>query len=203
MTVPKTYWTDLAGREPSEVCSLAGCSLCASGAILVPFLDTRLVVDLKRRGIFRMLGNDLAERIDHPLLELITLVYLRNAASAPLRGEMIGVSQLKDARFFQGPHALKTAPLLERYGNDLDGFRRAARKRGGTPLDLADAAFRLPAFPKIPLYYLLWAGDAEFSPRLSVLFDRSIEAHFSADAVWGVVSLVSRALGENQDPLAG
>jgi hypothetical protein len=44
------------------------------------------------------------------------------------------------------------------------------------------------------VYYLFWQGDAEFDPRISVLFDRSIEEVFSADAIWGLVSRVSTAL---------
>jgi hypothetical protein len=49
-------------------------------------------------------------------------------------------------------------------------------------------------FPKIPLYYVLWAGDEEFEASLSILFDKSIERHLSADAIWGVVAWVSDAL---------
>jgi hypothetical protein len=49
-------------------------------------------------------------------------------------------------------------------------------------------------FPKIPLYYLLWQGDEEFEPRLSILFDRSIEEHLPADAVWGLVKLFTDIL---------
>ncbi|MBW1838075.1 MAG: DUF3786 domain-containing protein, partial [Deltaproteobacteria bacterium] len=52
-------------------------------------------------------------------------------------------------------------------------------------------AYKLSPLPKIPLYYLLWEGDEEFQPHLSILFDRSIESHLSADAIWGLVNLVS------------
>ena len=31
-------------------------------------------------------------------------------------------------------------------------------------------------------------------PHLSILFDRSIESHLSADAIWGLVNLVSKEL---------
>lgn len=44
------------------------------------------------------------------------------------------------------------------------------------------------------MYYILWRGDGEFKPRLSVLFDKSIEKHLAADAIWGTVNLVSNAL---------
>jgi hypothetical protein len=84
--------------------------------------------------------------------------------------------------------------VLERFGRDLKGFSKAAQSLGGEAQNLADAAFRIPAFPKVPLYYLLWEGDEEFEPRISVLFDRSIESHLPADAIWGLVALVSEAL---------
>jgi hypothetical protein len=84
--------------------------------------------------------------------------------------------------------------VLERFGRDLKGFRKAAESLGGEAQNLADAAFRIPAFPKVPLYYLLWEGDDEFEPRISVLFDRSIESHLSADAIWGLVALTSESL---------
>jgi hypothetical protein len=107
---------------------------------------------------------------------------------------MISVQELKSAHFFQGPHELKVRPLLQRYGGDLEGFKEATERLGGEALDLADAAYKLSAFPKVPLYYLFWKGDDEFEPRLSILFDRSIECHLSADAIWGLVSLVSGRL---------
>jgi hypothetical protein len=59
---------------------------------------------------------------------------------------------------------------------------------------MADTAYQLLPFPRVPLYYLFWQGDVEFAPRISVLFDRSIEAVFSADAIWGLVNRVSTAL---------
>ena len=59
---------------------------------------------------------------------------------------------------------------------------------------MADSAWRLKPFPRIHLYYLLWEGDDEFPPRLSVLFDRSIENVLAADAIWGLVTRVSTAL---------
>jgi hypothetical protein len=94
----------------------------------------------------------------------------------------------------KGFHALKTAPVLERFGADLQGFKRAAERLGGNSVEMADAAFRFSPLPKIPVYYLLWEADETFAPNLSILFDRSIEEHFPADAVWGVVNFISDCL---------
>ena len=84
--------------------------------------------------------------------------------------------------------------LLERFGGDLLGFKRAAESLGGKTKDLADLAHKISAFPKVPLFYLFWEGDEEFEPRLSVLFDRSVEKHLSADAIWGLVNLTTEDL---------
>jgi hypothetical protein len=114
----------------------------------------------------------------------------------------VSVKELKTAHFFQGPHELNVGGCSWNALVEIrKGSRRAAKSLGGESQNLAaDAAYRIPAFPKVPLYYLLWEGDDEFEPRLSVLFDRSIESHLSADAIWGLVALVSEALGQGPQP---
>ena len=179
--------------DMNRVCE---CSLAIShdsGGLRFLFLNNDILVDIESRCL-RRIYPDRGEKIDNPLLELVVLVYLLNATHDLISREMISVSDLKDAHFFQGPHTLKTAPILKRYGRDLTGFKNAAESLDGEFLDLADAAYKFSPFPKIPLYYLLWEGDDEFEPHLSVLFDRSIEHHLSADAIWGLVNLVSNEL---------
>jgi hypothetical protein len=131
-----------------------------------------------------------------PLLSLLCLVYLCHVTFSGLRNEKISVKDLKDAHFFQGPHALDIAGVMTRFGRDPEGFRIAAARLGGTPIDGGDAAVELWPFPKIPLYLILWAADAEFDASLSVLFDRSIERHLAADGIWGLVNLVCGCLLE-------
>ena len=191
--VPPNHWEDLRKMDMNRVCE---CSLAIShdsGGLLILFLNNDVLVDIENLCLWRIYP-DRREKIDHSLFELVVLVYLLNVTHDLIGREMISVSDLKDAHFFQGPHTLKTAPVLKRYGRDLTGFKNAAESLDGEFLDLADAAYKFSPFPKIPLYYLLWEGDDEFEPHLSVLFDRSIERHLSADAIWGLVNLVSNEL---------
>lgn len=191
--VPPEYWEKLKQKNIDKVCQNSLATPHAPEGLQIRFLNDDVLVDIQSCRICRS-ADDTWEKIDHPLMELVMLVYLLNVTPAPLAQEMISVNDLKDAHFFQGPHALKVAPVLERYGNDLTGFKKAAENLGGELLELADAAYRLFPLPKTPLFYLLWEGDEEFQPHLSVLFDRSIELHLSADAIWGLVILVSNAL---------
>ena len=96
------------------------------------------------------------------------------------------------------PDELKTAPLVERFGTDVPGLHRVAETLCGESVDMADGAYRLKPFPRVHLYYLFWEGDEEFPPRMSVLFERSIEETLAADAIWGLVNRVSSALLEGR-----
>jgi len=64
----------------------------------------------------------------------------------------------------------------------------------GQSRDMADIAYRLLPFPRVPLYYLLWQGDEEFKPQVTVLLDRSVEKVLAADAIWALINRVTTAL---------
>lgn len=191
--VPADYWDDLKMKDIDKLCSLSLAKPDRPRGAVLPFLNQEILVDMQK-GCIRRFNNQSWEKIDYPLLEMVVLVYLLNVTDVPLAHEKISVRDLKDAQFFQGPHMLKTGPLLELYGKNVADFKRAAKELGGMKLDMADAAFKFQPLPRIPLYYLLWKGDEEFAPNLSILFDRSIERHLSADAIWGLVNLVSDML---------
>jgi hypothetical protein len=191
--VPIHYWQDLEKRDLAALCEHTLSTPYSSEDILVPVLGKEILVDRKNRSLRRKLKGEWRP-VNYPLLELLVLVYLNKAGPQLLSRELVSAQELKTRHFFQGPHELNLAGVLQRFGQDLKGFREAAEFLGGKSESLADAAYRIPAFPRVPLYYLLWKGDEEFEPRISVLFDRSIESHLSADAIWGLVALVSDAL---------
>jgi hypothetical protein len=195
---PSEFWEDLQNKNLSELCDIALARQEDTDTLTLDFLNTEIRVHpLERKCFLKQDGQ--WQVIDHSLLELLILVYLLQVKPGWLFNEPIAVQDLKDAQFFQGPHELKTRLVMERFGHDLEGFRLAAEKLGGIRLKLADISYKLRPFPKIPLYFLLWKGDDEFAPRVSVLFDRSIDLHLSADAIWGLVNLVCEILSRSDE----
>ncbi len=197
--VPDEYWDRLCERDINKLCNLTLTEPFTADSsiprgLIVHFLNEDIFVDFKERCLRRKQNNQW-ENTDDKLLELVTLLYLTNVKKLhPIGKEIVSTKDLKEAHFFKGEHKLKLAPLLERFGNDMEGFKTAAAFLEGTSVEMADAAYCLLPFPRIPLYYLYWKGDKEFKTKISVLFDRSIEAYFSADGIWGLVNLVSLAL---------
>ncbi len=197
--VPSHFWDGLQTKDLNVLCNWTLFRPVSERQLVFQFLNEEVRVDVAERCLKRDSGSAW-EKTPDPLLELVTVVYLNNVKQLyPLGREIVGVKDLKEAHFFQGPHVLQTDPLLQRYGKDIRGFEEAARFLEGRSVDMADAAFELRPFPRVPLYFLFWQGDAEFDARISVLFDRSIESVFSADAIWGLVGRVSTALLQGPD----
>jgi hypothetical protein len=194
--VSADYWDQVRGKDMTALCNLTLFEPKSSGQAVFHFLREDVMVDIENRCLKR-LGETGWEITDDPLLELVTVMYLIGVNDIhPIGRDIVGVKDLKEGHFFQGPHALKTDSLLKRYGNDLNDFRQTAEHLGGESRDMADVAYKLSPFPRIHLYYLLWQGDQEFEPRMSVLFDRSIEKVLAADAIWALVNRVTMALLE-------
>jgi hypothetical protein len=194
LNVAAEYWERLSSRDPQQLAAVTQFQLTPENRLIFRFLSRDVLVDANARCLRRLNAGDW-EKADDPLLELATVLYLINVKDVyPLGRDIVGPRDLKEGHFFQGPHELKIAPLVERYGADLQGFRKSAESLGGEPVEMADAAYRLKPFPRVNLYYLLWEGDEEFKPRMSVLFERSIEETLAADAIWGLVNRVSTAL---------
>jgi len=193
VNVPQEYWQELNNRNIDEICEKAMARACPPEGIVLSFLGREILLDRQGKCL-KSFKNDKWSKIEYPMIELLVLVYLLNVGHGPISNEIVGVHELKDSHFFQGPHELKVKPVLDRFGNDPEAFREAAEALGGEERDMADIAYRLFPLPKVPLFYLLWVGDEEFEPRLSVLFDRTVDRFLSADAVWGVVNVVSDAL---------
>ncbi len=194
VSVSEKYWNDLLKRDVTSLCNLTLFTPLSSNQILFPFLKEDVVVDLEKRCLMRLKEN-VWQKTDDPLLELVTVVYLINVSEIyPIGRDIVGVKDLKEGHFFRGPHVLKTDPLIERYGHDIKGFREAAEFLGGEARDMADAAYKLLPYPRVALYFLLWEGDDEFPAQVTVLFDRSIENVLAADAIWALVNRVVTAL---------
>lgn len=199
VVVPKEAWDDLDERERDQVLKNAQVSWLEqgpgdeAGGFVVPVMNRTLLVDPASRRVFLERKKEWIENQD-PLLALITLVYLANAAPQTLSGKLVAAEALKEGHFFQGPHVLPVEPIAHRFGGDLAGFSRAAQSIGGVARNLAEASALFFVFPKIPVSVLLWAADEEFPARVSMLFDSSVEAHLAADGLWGAANYLADRL---------
>jgi len=193
LKVPDKYWNIVKKRDFDELCTCACVKAYPHNRLILSNLQEELQVDLQHNCI-KKFYNGSWKKINHPLLEIITLLYLGNVKADDILNEMISVNEFKNAFFFKGPNKLKIEPLVLQYGSDPISFKMVAEALGGKLLDIGDASYKFLPFPKIPLYYIFWFKDEEFEANLTVFFDKSIELHLSPEAIWGIVNFVSDSL---------
>ncbi len=192
------YWERLKKADPAEVCSRTGANYHADRrGYVLPVLNQTYLIVPEEKKIFCVRGDLCAEETFRDYFYLVTLLYLLEAKGDEPARNWISEKELKGGTmFFRGPHALQVEGLREAFGKAPEAFGKAGRSLGGVELLFGDKSFALTVFPKVPLAYVLWQEDAEFPSRITVMFDSTIQNHFSLDGVWCMVAEVSRRLLE-------
>ena len=100
------------------------------------------------------------------------------------------------AFFFRGPHVIPTDKVAQKLGHDRKAFLEAGRRLGGEEIGRGDACLELRVVPRIPVRLVLWLGDEEFSPRVTMLFDQLADEHVPLDVLHSMTHLVVNSLLE-------
>lgn len=196
------YWERLAKAEPNEVCKRteATYSLDRKGYFLT-ILNQKYLILPGEQKIFCMRGDFCEEENLRDYFYLMVLLYLLDAKEVEPTRTWISEKELKGGTtFFRGPHALRVGELQETFGKNPDAFAHAGRRLGGVELLFGDKAIALTVFPRVPLAYVLWKEDAEFPARVTVMFDSTIQKHFSLDGIWCIVAEVSQRILDAREP---
>ena len=191
-TVPAEYWEELRLRDPQELCQRALVSYHSEQGYRIPFLNLTFFCHPEQAKI--RLQED-PERSPSFQSCLVILMYLLKAQPVPVSGRKISEKEIPGGQlFFQGPHALFKKPLENQFGQDPAAFLKAGLFWGGQSTGQGDASFKLLALPRIPLEYILYARDEEFSAQLVITFDSTVQLHLPLDAIWALVNLIGRRL---------
>ena len=192
--IDPNLWKELSSLDVSEVCSRAAVKYDQGrGCYQIPFLHETYGCYPQNR-LIECFDPDGSHELSFQFY-LVLLTYLIRSQPIGLTGRMVTGSEIKGGDFFfRGPHVLFTRPLEKRFGQDGQTFQEIGRRLGGSETEFGDVSFRLWPLPKIPLGYILWVADEEFSARLVVTFDLSIEEHFPLDVIWALVNLVGGAM---------
>ena len=193
--IPDQHWLDLEKRELNLVCSVSLAKSQNKGNLVFDFLNKILVLDIPGRQI-RLRQKNKEMVLDNPLLTLTVLCYFKAVDRLyPIGKEMISTKDMKGAVYFKGDHALRIQPVLNRFAGNPGSFCSAIKALGGNILkDTADHAGVVYPFPRVPVYYLFWDLKGSHDPRLSILFDRSLESLMQPPIIWGLVNLVNAYL---------
>jgi hypothetical protein len=185
-------WAKLCDLSPAGVAERTGAAVDQAGSYRIKFLDTDYAVDPVARRISAL--PDRAAGCDAEMLRLL-LHYLDRGQRIEPSGRLISPLELPSgAAFYRGPHGLPTGALAVRYGNDPEGFLRAARALGGRPTGFGDVSAELTMFPDLPVTCVVWLEDDEFPARAAFLVDSVLEYQLPLDVILALINIVVRRM---------
>lgn len=183
--VDKSYFIELTAANQETICRNGRCQYSAEKhQYSVAVWDDHYLIDPAGSCMDRIAGNGPPA---HEYFDLFVIYYLLRAGDTAPTGEWVSEKDLPGgATFFRGPHQVPTDSICKRFDNDLQGFKACCANLGGTPLAMADAAFRFTITPDIPIAVLYWLGDEDFPAEAKILYDKSIIKLLSLDIIFAL-----------------
>lgn len=172
---------DFLSTDPEEMVLRSGADFSKNrDSILISYYAHMHLVSLKDGQILTHANKEVSYN-DATLI----LQYLVQCSGLPARGKWISFLELPDGIHHHVPF-IKEAyqPISDMFGYNQDLFAKQAKKLGGKPVNIAHSAFAIPAFPKLSLAIALWAGDEEFPPKATILFDSIAPYQLTTAALW-------------------
>jgi Domain of unknown function (DUF3786) len=192
--IDKSYFDELSGRNPDEICRLASCRYenVTKSYTLSAWGDDYLICPEEYRIDCIKQNNSKP----HEYFYLFLIYYLLNTKKNNSKPEWISEKDIPGgATFFRGPHEIPTILISEKYKNDLEWFEERCAVLGGQKLDMADAAYSFKIVQHIEIAVLYWIGDEDFSPEAKILYDRTIIDHLSLDIIFSLAVAVCERIG--------
>lgn len=188
-------WRRLSKLDCQQTVQRAKCQYLSDPArYIVTLLNTEYIINLAELQIFSVrAGSPLAPA--EFLEQLCLLAYLLNAKDLPLADKLVKAETLSGGQFFfRGPHTLPTKKLQETFGRQPNLLYQAANHMDAKKLDFGDVSVELLVLPRIPLTFVIWAGDGQFQARASILFDQTASVQLPLDALLTAANLAVDAL---------
>ena len=181
----------LENLSPEKVCSLCG----------VKFIDSN-----KEKYIINWMSKEyelpLTLQPDYSqALEIIFLHYLTSEGTKQPDGKLISYREVPGALFYE-PKFIQRAvnPIVKCFGKTPEKLIETGGFYGGVKSDAGGEsayAVKINLLPYLPVTYIIWAGDDEFEPTGTILFDKTASGWLHAEdlvvaASFGAYELVGK-----------
>lgn len=171
-----------AGFEPGD-----------SDSIMVPFLDRKYKIE-SPSFTFTDTENESKEV---PIQEQVLILhYLKAPAFPQPTGQWVSYREIPGATFYYSAFLGRAVnPLKKVFGQNIQGFEKAAQKLQGKRISTGDSSFEFYLFPKVPIRITIWEGDEDFSAEANIVFDETVRQILSPeDIAWLAGMLVYRLM---------
>jgi hypothetical protein len=197
--VNEEFWQDLRRADQEDIARRTGIRRLRN-VFRFPYFNQEAVVDLEQQRVFRAAASEEEPGFRLCLISLLYLLYVDTAELGPPLSplELPGATTFFQSR---GPHAIPSAPLVERFGRDLAGFFQVGALLGAERRPSGDGSLAFQVFPGLPVEVILWGADEEFPAQVSFTVPSHLDLFWQLDAVLGLLGLVVKEMLRAGDAL--
>ena len=117
--------------------------------------------------------------------EIIFLHYLTSEGTKHPEGKLVSYREIPGALFYEPKFVQRTVnPIVKCFGKNPEKLIEIGGMFGGMKSPEGDASaysVKIDVLPYLPITYMIWAGDDEFEPTGTVLFDRTASGWLNAE----------------------
>ena len=176
---------DIAREKLSKVdlqkqCQNSGAELQPDGTVSLRYLNDTFQLDIGKADVLPP-----GRRGEMPLRDKILLMhYFVQAKGTPPTQKQITYRDLPGGLVYFPTFEKRTIqPLVETFGDIPRNIIKAGETIGGSNVFMGDASLLIKAFPKVPVYLIMWASDTELPPGGNLLFDSNITDYLDPEDV--------------------
>jgi hypothetical protein len=206
--LPQSHYRELyAALDPSDVAKRTGIEVGTiprrlrtappferGQGLELDFLGHRLTADFPD---FALTCEPPSAALTGHAAQILILRYLIRGAATAWQGKFLSYRELPWGEVYDANFNGRCRVRLARtFGKNLDGFRAAAERLGGTPAKAGDAAADLPLPGGITVRVIVREGDDEFPATSQFLFSDNIASAWDAEDLAALGEVIISALKE-------
>lgn len=135
-------------------------------------------------------------------LAILSYLHIKDERKIILTDRWVLPKELKGGiHFFDRSHPIDVSNILKSHKNNLKNIKDACLRYKGKILNIGDFAYEFEVFPEILIRYIFYEGDEDFSPAITVNFQKGLEDYFPLDVVWAITNILGACL-ENSPHLS-
>jgi hypothetical protein len=168
-------------KDIEEKCRHSGARcLPDEKSVVLKYLDSDYKISLPEGEVTLATGTEAVPLRD----KILVLHYFLRAGGTPLTGHLITYKELQEGiNYYPTFFKRSIEPIVANFKDHPEKLPEIAAAFGGRPAEYGDVAVTIPAFPLVPLTFVLWRGDKEFPPEGNILFDSTISDYLPTEDI--------------------
>ena len=140
--------------------------------------------------------NSNGARVEDTVLSTLLLHYLINGNGMKLTGKHIAFTEIPGGgSIYDNAYQRRVIiPFVKSFGGDPDILLSLSKKFKGRVSNYGDLSVTFDLFPFVPVTYVIWRGDEEFTPAATIMFDESVSSFLPVEDIVIMVSFSTYAL---------